>query len=83
MAADTGKLTALAIKSAKPGKHFDVGLHLDLRANGSRYWRMKYRHGGKERVLAFGGVTRGIASGGTAHFPMHLADALATGGTRS
>ncbi|MDR7135322.1 integrase [Lysobacter niastensis] len=55
MAADTGKLTALAIKSAKPGKHFDGGgLYLDVRANGSRYWRMKYRHGGKERVLAFG-----------------------------
>lgn len=55
MATDTGKLTALAIKSAKPGKHFDGGgLYLDVRQNGSRYWRMKYRHGGKERVLAFG-----------------------------
>ncbi len=55
MAADTGKLTAVAIKSAKPGKHFDGGgLYLDVRPNGSRYWRMKYRHGGKERVLAFG-----------------------------
>jgi integrase len=55
MAANTGKLTAIAIKNAKPGKHFDGGgLYLDVRATGSSYWRMKYRHGGKERLLAFG-----------------------------
>ena len=55
MAADSGKLTALAIRAAKPGKHFDGGgLYLDVRPNGSRYWRMKYRHGGKERLLSFG-----------------------------
>ncbi len=55
MAADSGKLTALAIKSARPGKHFDGGgLFLHVRENGARYWRMKYRHGGKENLLAFG-----------------------------
>jgi integrase len=55
MAADLGKLTAVAIKAATPGKLFDGGgLFLDVRANGSRYWRMKYRHGGKERLLSFG-----------------------------
>lgn len=38
-----------------PGKHFDGGgLYLDVRENGSRYWRMKYRHAGKERLLSFG-----------------------------
>jgi integrase len=38
-----------------PGKHFDgAGLYLELTAAGGRYWRMKYRHGGKEKRLAFG-----------------------------
>jgi len=39
----------------QPGKHFDgVGLYLEVTAAGGRYWRMKYRHGGKEKRLAFG-----------------------------
>jgi len=55
VATNTGKLTAAAIKSAKAGKLFDGGgLFLDVRDNGARYWRMKYRHGGKERLLSFG-----------------------------
>ena len=55
MAGGTGKFTALAIKAAKPGKHFDGGgLFLDVRPTGSRYWRMKYRFGGRENLLAFG-----------------------------
>lgn len=50
-----GKLTALKIKSAAPGKHFDGGgLYLEVTATGSRYWRMKYRYAGKEKRLAFG-----------------------------
>jgi integrase len=53
--AEAGKLTALAIKSAGAGKHFDGGgLFLDVRANGARYWRMKYRMAGRENLLAFG-----------------------------
>lgn len=55
MATATGKLTALAIKAAPVGKLSDGGgLFLDVRANGSRYWRMKYRHAGRERLLSFG-----------------------------
>ena len=55
MGADSGKLTALAIKAAKPGKHFDGGgLYLYVRASGARYWRLKYRYGGRENLLAFG-----------------------------
>lgn len=55
MATASGKLTAIAIKAAGAGKLADGGgLFLDVRANGSRYWRMKYRHAGKERLLAFG-----------------------------
>jgi integrase len=38
-----------------PGKHFDGGgLYLEVTAAGGRYWRLKYRFGGKEKRLAFG-----------------------------
>lgn len=38
-----------------PGKHFDgAGLYLELTPAGGRYWRLKYRHSGKEKRLAFG-----------------------------
>lgn len=38
-----------------PGKHADgFGLYLELTKAGGRYWRMKYRFGGKEKRLAFG-----------------------------
>jgi integrase len=48
-------LTAAAIRAAKPGKHFDGGgLYLHVQATGRRYWRMKYRYGGRERLLSFG-----------------------------
>src|SRR5208283_5102984 len=30
------------------------GLFLLVHPNGSRYWRLKYRHGGKEKVFAIG-----------------------------
>lgn len=30
------------------------GLYLEIRANGSKYWRMKYRFAGKEKLLALG-----------------------------
>jgi integrase len=30
------------------------GMYLEVMPNGSKYWRMKYRHGGKEKRLAFG-----------------------------
>lgn len=39
----------------EPGKYFDGGgLFLDLTKAGGRYWRLKYRHGGKEKLLALG-----------------------------
>lgn len=38
-----------------PGRHFDGGgLYLEVTPAGGRYWRMKYRFGGKEKRLAFG-----------------------------
>lgn len=55
MAKDSGKLTALAAKNAGPGKHFDGnGLYLEVLASGSRVWRLKYRHAGRESRATFG-----------------------------
>jgi integrase len=52
-------LTDTAIKAAKPTqkpyKLFDGrGLYLLLNPDGSRWWRFKYRYGGKEKLLALG-----------------------------
>ena len=55
MAKETGRLTVLAAKSAGPGKHFDGGgLYLEVLPSGSRNWRLKYRHAGKESRSTFG-----------------------------
>lgn len=50
------KLTDVRLRTlTTPGKHFDGGgLYLEVTAAGGRYWRMKYRFGGKEKRLAFG-----------------------------
>lgn len=53
------KLTDTAIKQAKPKdkayKIFDGGgLFLLVNKNGSKYWRLKYRTNGKEKLLALG-----------------------------
>jgi hypothetical protein len=38
-----------------PGKYFDGGgLYLDRPKAGGRYWRLNYRHSGKEKLLALG-----------------------------
>lgn len=52
-------LTANQVETAKlkekSHKLFDGGgLYLEVTAKGSRYWRMKYRFGGKEKRFAFG-----------------------------
>lgn len=61
MCPQTAKDTPMKLTDAKlrnltePGKHFDGGgLYLELTKAGGRYWRLKYRHGGKEKRLAFG-----------------------------
>jgi integrase len=53
------KLTAVEVKNAKPKdrpyRMFDGGgMYLEILPAGGRYWRMKYRFGGKEKRLAFG-----------------------------
>jgi len=52
----TMKLTDAKLRNlTEPGKHFDGGgLFLDVTKAGGRYWRLKYRHGGKEKLLALG-----------------------------
>lgn len=54
-------LTDAAIKSAKPredGKHLKLtdgqGLSLWIMPTGAKYWRLKYRINGKEKLLALG-----------------------------
>jgi hypothetical protein len=55
----TDKLTDTAIRKAKAGdkprKLGDGGgLYLELQPSGSRWWRLKYRLGGKEKRLSLG-----------------------------
>ena len=48
-------LTASQVKTAKPFKMADGhGLFLLVNPNNSKYWRMKYRFTGKEKLLSFG-----------------------------
>ncbi|MDR3389875.1 MAG: integrase arm-type DNA-binding domain-containing protein [Rudaea sp.] len=52
-------LTDTAIRNAKPPakpqRLFDAGgLYLELSPNGGKWWRLKYRHGGKEKRLSLG-----------------------------
>src|SRR5699024_12844211 len=53
------RLTVAAIASAEPReKPYRMtdgqGLYLEVRPNGSKYWRYKYRFNGKEKRLAIG-----------------------------
>ncbi len=52
-------LTEVFVRAQKPAekaiKHFDGGgLFLEVTPKGGRYWRLKYRFGGKEKLLALG-----------------------------
>lgn len=52
-------LTDIKVRTAKPtGKQYKLtdgnGMHLLVHPNGSRYWRLQYRFGGKQKMLALG-----------------------------
>jgi integrase len=52
-------LTEAAIRAAKPApstrRMFDsAGLYLEVAPSGGKWWRWKYRHGGKEKRLSLG-----------------------------
>lgn len=50
------KLTDAKLRTlTEQGRHFDGrGLYLEVTNAGRKYWRLKYRFGGKEKLLAFG-----------------------------
>lgn len=53
------KLNDVAVRKAKPdAKSYRMadggGMYLEVMPNGSKYWRLKYRFGGKEKRLALG-----------------------------
>lgn len=53
------KLTNTACNSAKPKeKPYKMadgqGMYLEIKPNGSKYWRMAYRIHGKQKLLSFG-----------------------------
>ena len=52
-------LTVLQVKSFKPAEKVQCftdaqGLYLEVRPNGAKYWRLKYRFAGKENRLSMG-----------------------------
>ena len=55
----SGKLSALKVKQSKPkDKLYKLsdgrGLNLEVRPNGSKYWRLSYRYQNKQKTLAIG-----------------------------
>ena len=59
MGGPINKLTDLAVRNAKPGKTSrrisdGGGLFLEIRPNGSKYWRLAYRFNKKQKLLAIG-----------------------------
>ena len=57
--ATTNTLTDAAIRKAKPGEKprklsDGGGLYLELQPNGGKWWRLKYRIGGKEKRIGLG-----------------------------
>jgi Arm DNA-binding domain len=52
-------LTTVAVRNSKPANKpkklaDEKGMFLLIHPNGARYWRLKYRFAGKEKVLALG-----------------------------
>ena len=52
-------LTDVSVRSAKPGEKTKklsdgAGMYLEVAPSGSKWWRLKYRFGGKEKRLALG-----------------------------
>lgn len=53
------KLTVASIKAAKPADRpyklgDGAGLHLQVNPNGARWWRYRYRFGGREKMISLG-----------------------------
>ncbi len=68
-----GKLTVKAIEQAKTAKkYFDgQGLYLHVQANGTKYWRGKYRFAGKEKLASYGSYPQtSLKEAREAHFAL-------------
>ena len=55
----TDRLTDARIRASRPGASIrklsdGKGMYLAVKTNGAKLWRLKYRHGGKERVYSIG-----------------------------
>lgn len=51
------KLTALAVKNAKPGRHGDgAGLYLLVKPSGAKSWLLRVQKGGKRRDIGLGSL---------------------------
>jgi integrase len=52
-----GKLTALAVKSAKPGRHGDgSGLYLFVKPSGAKSWLLRVQRDGRRRDIGLGSI---------------------------
>ncbi|MFZ5794301.1 MAG: tyrosine-type recombinase/integrase [Pseudomonadota bacterium] len=52
-----GKLTALAVKNAKPGRHGDgLGLYLLVKPSGARSWMLRVQRDGMRRDIGLGSI---------------------------
>jgi integrase len=59
-----GKLTALAVKNAKPGRHGDgAGLYLLVSSTGAKSWMIRIQQNGKRRDIGLGSVAALSLSG--------------------
>lgn len=59
MAKESDKLSDMVVKNAKPkDKTYKLadgrGMFLEIKPNGGKYWRLKFRYMGKEKLLALG-----------------------------
>lgn len=64
------KLTALTVKSAKPGRHADGnGLYLLVKPTGGRSWLLRVQVDGKRRDIGLGTVDTSSRSAGKAEEP--------------
>lgn len=53
------RLSDVAVRKAKPAEkpyrlYDERGLYCEVRPNGGRWWRLKYRYGGREKLLSLG-----------------------------
>jgi hypothetical protein len=55
-------LSDVKVRSSKPSKAYKLtdgeGMVLLVHPNGSKYWRLRYRFGGKEKMLALGNTLK-------------------------